>query len=72
MKKNAIKNINLYFVKQKDESAEFWNYYDSIEDAVFDNHEPVEVFHASLKSLGLYETSVKVVITKAKKKEKEA
>lgn len=55
----------LYFVWRGEEDGQYFEQYDSLEDAVTSNSSGVEVFKAELKSLGLFKVVTKVV--KAKK-----
>lgn len=60
----------LFLVWKDDPNEQFYNQYDSLEDAVCDegeNGDAVEVFHVVPKSLGIFRKSYKIV--KAKKSE---
>lgn len=48
----------LYMVYKADD--EYWQYYDTISDAVSDNGDGTEVFEAPLKSIGHYKNMNKV------------
>lgn len=61
------KNGKLFLVWQSGENEQFWNQYDSLENAVLSEGDGTEVFEATVKSLGVYERSVKFVKSKKEK-----
>lgn len=60
----------MYVVWMDGEDEQYFNQYNSLEDAVSENPNE-EVFEAKLKSLGRFELFVKKVIKKSKKTKKE-
>lgn len=66
------KNKEFFVVWQGGADEQFWNQYDSLEDAVSnEGGKCVEVFSCTPKALGLYDSDVKIVLKKSKtKKEK--
>ena len=55
------KGEKIYLVWQDGEDENYYNQYESLEDAVSSEEEPVEVFEADLKSLGQFRMQTKVV-----------
>ena len=60
MEKSVVKPKVLYFVYQDGEDEQYYNQYESMEDAVSDSSNPVEVFEAKLNLLGTFQKSYRI------------
>lgn len=58
----------VYLVWQNAEDEQFFNQYDSLEDAVASEENPVEVYLAKPKMLGTFKVATKVVKSRKGKK----
>lgn len=64
----TVKPTKLYFVWRPEEDPQYFQQYDTLEEAVDDNDEPVEVYEADLKLVGNFESKMVYSKVKAKKK----
>lgn len=63
------KNKTLYLVWQQEGDCTYWNQYESLEEAVgSEGGKNVTVYEATPKLVGTYDSSVKTVLSKCKKK----
>ncbi len=62
-----IKGEKLYLVWQDGEDEQYYEQYESLEDAVTSRDEPVQVYEATVKSIGAYEVlPTKIKLKKVK------
>lgn len=60
--------VKQYAVWQKNEQEPYWNYYDTLEDAVSENGDGCEVFVFEGRLLGKFKRKVELVKIKRRKK----
>jgi len=58
----------VYLVWQDGEDLEFWNQYESLNDAVSSEEEPVEVYRAQPRLVGKFKKAAKLIRVKERSK----